>query len=130
MQRWLERHSCVRRTPTTPCLLRAGPRQYSKRVEKMRSVCKAATITIPPSLYSRNKGEGALEAALEEPLAKHGLDADSGAAVGVAAAGLGWLLLQRCAGAALFSASFLVADVHAAGVIDGWVCVREAWCPS
>ncbi|PRW59758.1 ferrous iron transporter A [Chlorella sorokiniana] len=56
----------------------SGPRQYGKRVEKLRSVCRAATITIPPSLYSRNKEEGALEAALEELLAKHGLDADSG----------------------------------------------------
>ncbi len=42
-------------------------------------MCRAATITIPPTLYVRNKGEGALEAALEELLAKHGLDADSGA---------------------------------------------------
>lgn len=57
----------------------AGPRLYGKCVEKLRSVCRAATITIPPSLYSRNKEEGALEAALEELLAKHGLDADSGA---------------------------------------------------
>lgn len=94
MQMWLERRSCVRQTPTTTtphvAFPRAGPRQYSKRVEKMRSVCKAATITIPPSLYSRNKEEGALEAALEELLAKHGLDADSGAAVGAAAATLCW----------------------------------------
>lgn len=68
---------------STQCAMhppRAGPRQYGKRVEKLRSVCRVATITIPPSLYSRNKEEGALEAALEELLAKHGLDADSGAA--------------------------------------------------
>lgn len=52
---------------------------YGRKVEKLRGVCKAATITIPPNLYSKHKGdEGALEGALQALLAKHGLSADSG----------------------------------------------------
>lgn len=56
----------------------AGPRQYSKCVEKLRTLCKQATITIPPTLYVKNKSDGELTAALEALLAKHGLSAGSG----------------------------------------------------
>jgi hypothetical protein len=58
---------------------RAGPRQYGKRIEKLRAACRAATVTIPPTTYVKNKGsEEALAAALEALLAKHGLSAGSG----------------------------------------------------
>ena len=55
-----------------------GARQYSKHVEKLRTLCKHATITIPPTLYVKNKGDGELTAALEALLDKHGLSAGSG----------------------------------------------------
>lgn len=61
--------------PPPPLL--AAPRQYSKLVEKLRALCKSATITIPPSLY-KNKDNSSLEEALEALLQKHGLNADSG----------------------------------------------------
>lgn len=64
----------VNAAPTLP----AGPRQYSRTVEKLRGICKAATITIPPSLYVKNKSDEDLQAALEELLGRHGLDANSG----------------------------------------------------
>lgn len=56
----------------------AAPRQYSKAVERMRAVCRAATITIPPSLYVKNKSNEALEEALGALLSKHGLSENSG----------------------------------------------------
>lgn len=40
-------------------------------------MCRAATITIPPSLYVKNKSNETLEAALDELLSKHNLSADS-----------------------------------------------------
>lgn len=56
----------------------AGPRQYSRAVEKLRGVCKAATITIPPNIYVKHKTDEELQAALQALLDKHGLDAHSG----------------------------------------------------
>lgn len=57
----------------------AGPRQYGPKVKKLQGMCRAATIPIPPTIYSRNKGsEEALQQALEELLEKHGLDASAG----------------------------------------------------
>lgn len=57
----------------------AGPRQYGPRVKKLQGICRAATIPIPPTVYSRNKGsEEALQRALGELLEKHGLDASAG----------------------------------------------------
>lgn len=63
----------------------AGPRQYSKRVVKLRNLCKEATITIPPSLYVKHKTDDELAEALEALLEKHGLSADSGGCVGSSA---------------------------------------------
>jgi len=110
-----------------PC---TGPRQYGKRVEKLRSVCRAATITIPPTLYVRNKGEGALEAALEELLAKHGLDADSGAATP-----LPLLLVLNCSAAAVVLSVLAVVSsfavkagglvIHASVVSLVWMCCAQ-----
>ncbi|PSC69587.1 glutamic acid-rich [Micractinium conductrix] len=57
----------------------SGPRQYSKQVEKLRSICKAATITIPPNLYIKHRDdEAGMRAALEALLDKHGLDGGAG----------------------------------------------------
>lgn len=70
------------------CLLPAGPRQYSKAVEKLRGVAKAATVTIPPTLYVKNKSDEQLQAALEALLEKHDLDAHSGECGAVVTAGL------------------------------------------
>ena len=68
-----------------PARSAAGPRQYSRKVEKLRTICKNATITIPPSLYVKNKGEDELAAALQALLEKHDLDINSGGwLVGVA----------------------------------------------
>lgn len=64
----------ARRRPTSP----TGPRQYSKRVVKLRNLCKEATITVPPTLYVKNKTDADLEAALEALLEKHGLSVDAG----------------------------------------------------
>eukprot|EP00887_Chlorella_sp_A99_P006169 scaffold3.g6169.t1 len=56
----------------------AAPWQYSRQVEKLRALCKAATITIPPATYVKNKDNASLEQALEALLEKHGLSADAG----------------------------------------------------
>ena len=53
---------------------------YGPRVERLRRLCRAATIAIPPNAYRAAKaggGEAALAAALEALLAKHGLDKGS-----------------------------------------------------
>ena len=49
-------------------------------MERLRRLCRAATIAIPPNAYRAAKaggGEAALAAALEALLAKHGLDKGS-----------------------------------------------------
>lgn len=56
------------------------PRKHGKRVEKLKTICRSATITIPPTLYVKNKAESELEAALEALLDKHNLTISSGAA--------------------------------------------------
>ena len=46
----------------------------------MQAMCKSATITIPPQVWQKaRKGEEALQAALEELLAKHELSRRSSA---------------------------------------------------
>ncbi len=77
------------RSPSFPPVARAGPRQYGPKVKRLQGICKAATIPIPPTIYSRNKGsESALQQALEELLEKHGLDASAGGQAGVQVCGL------------------------------------------
>lgn len=81
------------RSPSFPPVARAGPRQYGPKVKRLQGICKAATIPIPPTIYSRNKGsESALQQALEELLEKHGLDASAGGQAGARWWGLaqGW----------------------------------------
>jgi hypothetical protein len=50
----------------------------SKMVEKLKGICKQATITIPPNVYVKNKTNIELETALEELLCNNGLSAHSG----------------------------------------------------
>lgn len=52
---------------------KAGPRMYSARVNRLRTLCKSATITIPPNIYSKNKTDDELAEALEKLLDKNGL---------------------------------------------------------
>ena len=62
-----------------PAPAKAGPRVYSSKVERIKSMCRQATITIPPNIYSKNKTDPELEAAMDALLSKHGLTAKSGA---------------------------------------------------
>lgn len=55
-----------------------GPRQFGKDVEKLRGICRQATIPIPPSLYVKNKSDAELALALEALLSKHDLSSSSG----------------------------------------------------
>lgn len=57
---------------------KAGPRVFSKKVDKLRTMCRQATITIGPSIYVKNKTDAALEAALKALLEKHDLSEHSG----------------------------------------------------
>lgn len=50
-------------------------------MKRLVAVCRAATITIPPNVYVKNKDDNSLAAALKDLLGKHGLapNADDGA---------------------------------------------------
>ncbi len=52
---------------------KAQPRT-SKTIDKVKRICKAATIKIPPSMYVKSKS---LESDMEALLSKHGLCLDS-----------------------------------------------------
>lgn len=70
------------RRATRRASLTSAPRRaaYGSRVERLRQLCRAATIPIPPNAYRAAKaggGEAALETALEALLAKHGLSRSS-----------------------------------------------------
>ena len=65
--------------PTHTHACAAAPRQFSKRVERLRKICRQATVAIPPTVY-RNKDDDALVAALEALLDKHGVSTHAGAA--------------------------------------------------
>ena len=58
----------------------SGKRELSSATEKLRAMCKRATIGIAPSIYVKNKTDQQLRAALEELLSKHGLSKSSGMA--------------------------------------------------
>eukprot|EP00882_Tetradesmus_deserticola_P024335 GHRQ01026593.1.p2 GENE.GHRQ01026593.1~~GHRQ01026593.1.p2 ORF type:complete len:257 (+),score=130.45 GHRQ01026593.1:219-989(+) len=58
----------------------SGGSKYGPKVEKLRRMCRAAGITIGPSVYVKNKGEAALTKALQELLVKHSLTPNSDAA--------------------------------------------------
>eukprot|EP00873_Tetraselmis_striata_P041974 jgi/Tetstr1/462238/TSEL_000636.t2 len=55
---------------------KAAGTTYGKYVEKLRRICQAATIPVPPILY-RGKEEAAVRERLEQLLEKHGLDSTS-----------------------------------------------------
>jgi hypothetical protein len=66
-------------SPKIPAASKAAARTYSKKVDRMRSLCRQATITIPPNIYVKNKTDKELEAAFEALLEKNGLEANAGA---------------------------------------------------
>lgn len=55
---------------------KAQPRT-SVTIDKVKQICKAATIKIPPSAYVKTKSVQDVEQNLEGLLAKHGLSLDS-----------------------------------------------------
>lgn len=55
---------------------KAQPRT-SVTIDKVKQICKAATIKIPPSAYVKTKSIQDVEQNLEDLLAKHGLCLDS-----------------------------------------------------
>lgn len=54
--------------------------KFGDAVNKLRSLCRAATIAIPPCIYTQNKTEEGLTNALKMLLSKYGLQASSSAA--------------------------------------------------
>lgn len=52
-------------------------KEYGREVQKLKRICKAATITIPPSVYTRVKEERDVVERLTAVLEKHGLSQDS-----------------------------------------------------
>lgn len=66
-------------SPKIATASKAAARTYSKKVDRMRSLCRQATITIPPNIYVKNKTDRELEAAFEALLEKNGLEANAGA---------------------------------------------------
>jgi Histone chaperone domain CHZ len=65
-------------SPKTAPAPKAAARTYSKKIDRMRSLCRQATITIPPNIYVKNKTDSELEDAFEALLNKNGLGASSG----------------------------------------------------
>lgn len=60
----------------SPSKQKAEPRT-SKTIEKVKQICKAATIKIPPSIYVKSKSLDQVEADMADLLAKHGLSLGS-----------------------------------------------------
>ncbi|CAL5225223.1 g8011 [Coccomyxa viridis] len=54
-------------------------KESGSKVQKLKRVCKAATIAIPPSVYTRVTSEEDVIQRLEDLLSKHGLAKDSSA---------------------------------------------------
>ncbi len=57
----------------------AAAKASGSKVQKLKRVCKAATIAIPPSVYTRVKSEEDVIQRLEDLLSKYGLAKDSSA---------------------------------------------------
>ena len=55
----------------------AAAREYGPKVQRLKRICKAATITIPPSVYARVTSEQDVITRLKDLLSKHGLAKDS-----------------------------------------------------
>jgi len=74
------KNSSKKRKNSSPKIAAASKaRTYSKKVDRMRSLCRQATITIPPNIYVKNKSDQELEAAFKALLEKNGLEANAGA---------------------------------------------------
>lgn len=64
------------RRVTVGWLACAAAKGYSSKVEKLKRVCKSATIAIPPSVYTRVTSEQDVSSRLKDLLSKHGLAKD------------------------------------------------------
>ncbi|GFH21861.1 uncharacterized protein HaLaN_19236 [Haematococcus lacustris] len=63
----------------SPCGVRhqtAPAKKYSGKVEKLRNICRLASVKIPPGVY-KAKSDAGVEEALQALLSKHGLNASS-----------------------------------------------------
>ena len=58
-------------------LVHAAAKEYGPKVQRLKRICKAATITIPPSVYARVTSEQDVVTRLKDLLSKHGLAKDS-----------------------------------------------------
>ena len=67
----------AKKKKAAPAPAKAAPRHVSAAIARLKAVAKAATVTVPPSLYVKHKGDAELQAALEDLLAGHGLSAAS-----------------------------------------------------
>ncbi|GFH16272.1 uncharacterized protein HaLaN_12659, partial [Haematococcus lacustris] len=55
---------------------KAPAKKYSGKVEKLRNICRLASVKIPPGVY-KAKSDAGVEEALQALLSKHGLNASS-----------------------------------------------------
>ena len=58
-------------------LVCAAAKEYGPKVQRLKRVCKAATIIVPPSVYARVTSEQDVVTRLKDLLSKHGLAKDS-----------------------------------------------------
>ena len=54
-----------------------GKKAHNARVDRLKALCRAATVPIPPNVYKKNKTDNGLAQALEKLLEKHGLNYNS-----------------------------------------------------
>ena len=57
----------------------AAAKEYGSKVQKLKRVCKAATIAVPPSVYTRVTSEQDVIQRLKDLLSRYGLAKDSSA---------------------------------------------------
>jgi hypothetical protein len=65
-------------TVTATACMAASGKEYGPRVAKLKRICRAATITVPPSVYTRVSGEADVVERLRALLRKHGLSEQCG----------------------------------------------------
>ena len=58
-------------------LVCAAAKEYGPKVQRLKRICRAATIAIPPSVYVRVTSEQDVITRLKDVLSKHGLAKDS-----------------------------------------------------
>ena len=59
------------------CAYAAAGKEYGPRVNKLKRICKSATIIVPPSVYTRVSGEQDVIERLKALLQKHDLSEHS-----------------------------------------------------